>query len=87
MSFRARVCGGGIYRKAKADIRKRSIALKCLILRIEFLFPSGNKKNNRFQNLPIFSPVEPFWIKNKFFNFFDHRAEKMCIFAPLFEKP
>jgi hypothetical protein len=37
--------------------------------------------------LPIFSPVEPFWIKNKIFNFFDHRAEKLCIFAPLFEKP
>jgi hypothetical protein len=40
-----------------------------------------------FQNLPIFSLVEPFWVKNKFFNFFGHRAEKMCIFAPLIEKP
>ena len=52
------------------------------------LFLSCVREETRcFQNLPIFSPVEPFWIKNKFFNFFDHRAEKLCTFAPLFEKP
>ena len=45
------------------------------------------EKTRRFQNLPIFSPVEPFWIKNKFFNFFVHRAEKFRTFAPLIEKP
>ncbi len=44
-------------------------------------------KMERFQNLPIFSPVEPFWIKNKFFNFFVHCAEKFRTFAPLIEKP
>lgn len=36
-----------------------------------------------FEKLPIFSPVEPFCAKNKFFNFFVHRAEKnpyLCIF-------
>ena len=38
-----------------------------------------------FENLAVFSLIEPFWTKNKFSNFFDHRAEKMCIFAPLFE--
>ena len=38
-----------------------------------------------FEKLPIFSPVEPFCTKNKFFNFFEHCAEKLCIFAPLFE--
>ena len=39
-----------------------------------------------FQKLPIFSLVEAFCVKNKFFNFFAHRAEKMRIFAPLIEK-
>lgn len=39
-----------------------------------------------FEKLPIFSPVEPFCAKNKFFNFFVHRAEKIRIFASLFEK-
>lgn len=38
-----------------------------------------------FEKLPIFSLVEPFCTKNKFFNFFVHRAEKIRIFAPLFE--
>ena len=38
-----------------------------------------------FKKLPIFSPVEPFCAKNKFFNFFVHRAEKIRIFASLFE--
>ena len=38
-----------------------------------------------FEKLPIFSLVEPFWTKNKFFNFFVHRAEKIRIFASLFE--
>ena len=38
-----------------------------------------------FEKLPIFSPVEPFCAKNKFFNFFVHRAEKIRIFASLFE--
>jgi hypothetical protein len=38
-----------------------------------------------FEKLPIFSPVEPFCTKNKFFNFFVHRAEKIRIFASLFE--
>jgi len=49
-----------------------------------FSFPLCAKKR-RFQNLPVFSPVEPFLLKNKFFNFFGRRAEKLCIFAPLFE--
>ena len=39
-----------------------------------------------FKNLPVFSPVEPFWIKNNFFNFFERRAEKIRTFAPLIEK-
>ena len=39
----------------------------------------------RFQNLPVFSPVEPFLPKNKFLNFFGCRAEKLCTFAHLFE--
>ena len=38
-----------------------------------------------FEKLPIFSPVEPFCAKNKFFNFFVHCAEKIRIFAPLIE--
>ena len=40
-----------------------------------------------FKKLPIFSLIEPFCVKNKFFNFFAHRAEKKRIFAPLIEKP
>ena len=40
-----------------------------------------------FEKLPIFSPVEPFCAKNKIFNFFVHRAEKIRIFASLIEKP
>jgi len=40
-----------------------------------------------FQNLAFFSLIEPFYAKNKFFNFLACRAEKMCIFAPLIEKP
>ena len=43
------------------------------------------EKKCRFQKLPIFSLIEPFWAKNKFFNFFEYCAEKLCIFAPLFE--
>ncbi len=62
-------------------------ALKSPFLGIGLFFFPVCKFFWRFQNLPIFSPVEPFWIKNKIFNFFDHRAEKLCIFAPLFEKP
>ena len=50
-----------------------------------FLFLRTHRKL-RLQNLPIFSLVEPFWIKKKIFNFFEQRAEKLCIFAPLFEK-
>jgi len=38
-----------------------------------------------FKNLPVFGLIEAFWSKNKFFNFFEYRAEKLCIFAPLFE--
>ena len=45
------------------------------------------EKTRCFQNLPVFSPVEPFWTKNKFFNFFECRAEKIRTFAPLIEKP
>ena len=40
-----------------------------------------------FKNLPIFSPVEPFWTKNKFFNFFEKKKKKIRTFAPLIEKP
>ena len=40
---------------------------------------------SRFSNLPIFSPVEPFWTKNKILNFFVFRAEIFRIFAPLIE--
>lgn len=40
-----------------------------------------------FKKLPIFSLIEPFCAKNKFFNFFVHRAEKKRIFASLIEKP
>ena len=40
-----------------------------------------------FKKLPIFSLIEPFCAKNKFFNFFVHCAEKKRIFAPLIEKP
>ena len=50
-----------------------------------FCFPRARRKS-RLQKLPIFSLIEPFWIKKKFFNFFERRAEKLCIFAPLFEK-
>ena len=39
-----------------------------------------------FKNLPVFSLVEAFLSKNKFFNFFVYRAEKIRIFAPLIEK-
>lgn len=38
-----------------------------------------------FEKLPIFSPVEPFWTKNKILNFFVFRAEFFRIFAPLIE--
>lgn len=62
-------------------------ALKSPFLGIGLFFFHCAQVFGRFQNLPIFSHVEPFWIKNKFFNFFDHRAEKLCTFAPLFEKP
>ena len=52
------------------------------------LFLSRVREKTRcFLNLPVFSPVEPFWTKNKFFNFFVYRAEKIRIFAPLIEKP
>ena len=40
-----------------------------------------------FEKLPIFSLIEPFCTKNKFFNFFERRAEKIRTFAPLIEKP
>ncbi len=50
-----------------------------------FFFPCAQFFEG-FRNLPIFSLVEPFWIKKKIFNFFEQRAEKLCIFAPLFEK-
>ena len=40
-----------------------------------------------FEKLPVFSLVEAFCAKNKFFNFFVHRAEKIRIFAPLIEIP
>lgn len=49
-----------------------------------FLF-TRERKIMRFQKLPVFSPIEPFLRKNKFFNFFVHRAEKILTFAPLFE--
>ena len=38
-----------------------------------------------FRKLPIFSPVALFLTIDKFSNFFASHAEKMCIFAPLFE--
>ena len=38
-----------------------------------------------FEKLPIFSPVEPFCAKNKFFNFFVKKKKKIRIFASLFE--
>ena len=44
------------------------------------------EKTMCFRNLPIFSLVEPFLPKNKFFNFFVYRTEKICTFAPLIEK-
>lgn len=50
------------------------------------LFLSRVREETRcFRNLPIFSPVEPFWTKNKFSNFFEYGAEKLCIFALLIE--
>lgn len=50
------------------------------------LFLSRVREKERcFKNLPVFSPVEPFWTKIKFFNFFVFRAEKFRIFASLFE--
>ena len=50
-------------------------------------FSRVRETTRRFKKLPIFSPVEPFWMKNKIFNFFVRRAEKIRIFAPLIEKP
>ena len=50
------------------------------------LFLSRAREKTRcFRNLPVFSLIEPFWPKNKFFNFFVYRAEKIRIFAPLIE--
>ena len=40
-----------------------------------------------FKKLPIFSLIEPFCAKNKFFNFFVKKKKKKRIFAPLIEKP
>ena len=60
-------------------------ALKSRLFQKSISFCFGVRKNDRFQNLPIFSPVEAFLPKNKFLNFFGCRAEKLCIFAPLFE--
>ena len=40
------------------------------------------EKTRCFQNLAIFSLIEPFYVENKFFNFFEHRAEKFRTFAP-----
>ena len=64
-----------------------SISLKSPVLWMGLFLSCVREKTRCFQNLPIFSPVEPFWIKNKFFNFFVHRAEKFRTFAPLIEKP
>ncbi len=60
-------------------------ALKSRLFQKSISFCFGVRKNDRFQNLPIFSPVEAFLPKTKFLNFFGYRAEKLCIFAPLFE--
>jgi hypothetical protein len=49
-----------------------------------FLFLRARGKSC-FKNLAVFSLLEAFLPKNKFFNFFSLRAEKLCIFAPLFE--
>ena len=64
-----------------------SISLKSPILWMGLFLSCVREKIRCFQNLPIFSPIEPFWIKIKFFNFFDRRAEKMCIFALLIKNP
>jgi len=51
-----------------------------------FLSCVRDEKIRCFKNLPVFSLVEAFLSKNKFFNFFVYRAEKIRIFAPLIEK-
>jgi len=52
-------------------------------MRMELFLSRVREKTWCFENLPIFSPVEAFWVKNNFFNFFVNRAEKLYIFAPL----
>ena len=46
-----------------------------------FLFLRARRKPS-LRNLPVFSLIEPFLPKNKFFNFFVIRAEKLRTFAP-----
>jgi len=62
-------------------------ALKTLLFQKPFFLSRVREIIMCFQNLPIFSPVEPFLPKNKFFNFFLQDPRKSRIFASLIENP